>query len=85
LRLVPGVRGRYGFGWVAAASGTIGPHHGGLTEWPMVAVLKTAGRYPILPRGFESLALRPLVIMPLTSGFVSHWECVDTGWGYPEG
>ncbi len=36
-----------------------------------MGVLKTAGRYPILPRGFESLALRFVVIMHVTWAFVA--------------
>lgn len=37
----------------------------------MAVVLKTVGRYPILPRGFESLALRVILIMSLTCTIIT--------------
>src|SRR5205823_2627354 len=39
--------------------------NGGMAEWTIAAVLKTAG---LTPRGFESLSLRPRVILLGTGG-----------------
>ncbi len=47
--------------WLLGVNRLRGRRQGGMAEWTIAAVLKTAGRKP---RGFESLSLRKKVTLP---------------------